>query len=264
LGAAYGIIEEGILVRSFFNPNWKDLGILSSYGRWIGVNWVWAEWLVIYHAIFSIAIPIFLVEQTWPQAKKQIWLSSRSRVMFHGLLIASIIAGFFAFPYDAPIFGLVGCVVAVATLGWLAKHLPNINKIDEHVRMRWRWLIPLGFSAPAVFFFMFNSGLIPYAIITMILGIVLVFGYARLLTSWSGKGLTEYQKLGVVTGALVFFALFFDFIIEFQGLRGTSIVGILFTVFLFKLRKQVGVHMMPLTIIADINQGIQPPETSVR
>lgn len=38
LGAAYGIIEEGLIVKSFFNPNWNDLGILAWYGRWIGVN----------------------------------------------------------------------------------------------------------------------------------------------------------------------------------------------------------------------------------
>jgi hypothetical protein len=212
----------------------------------------------------SIAIPIFLVEQTWPQVKKEIWLSTRTRIMFHGLLVASIIAGFFAFPYDAPILGLVGCIVAVVSFGWLAKHLPNINKINEHVRIRWRRLLPLGFSAPTIFFFMFNSGLIPYAVVTMAVGIVLVFGYEKLLTDWSRRGLTEYQKLGLVTGSLVFFALFFDFVIEFQGLRGTSIVGILFAMFLFKLRKKVIVSMVPFTITAGISQGIQSPETSVR
>ena len=38
LGAAYGIIEEGLMVKSFFDPNWTDLGILGTYGRWLGVN----------------------------------------------------------------------------------------------------------------------------------------------------------------------------------------------------------------------------------
>jgi hypothetical protein len=40
LGAAYGIVEEGLMVKSFFDPNWMDLGLLGSYGRWAGVNWV--------------------------------------------------------------------------------------------------------------------------------------------------------------------------------------------------------------------------------
>jgi hypothetical protein len=75
LGAAHGIIEEGIMVRSFFNPSWKDLGVLASNGRWLGVNWVWAEWLTIFHSIFSITIPVFLVELTYPQTRTKVWLS---------------------------------------------------------------------------------------------------------------------------------------------------------------------------------------------
>src|SRR5256886_9423358 len=62
LGAAYGIIEEGLAVKSFFDPTWMDLGTLGVYGRWLAVNWVWAAWLTIYHAAVSIALPIFLLE----------------------------------------------------------------------------------------------------------------------------------------------------------------------------------------------------------
>src|ERR1700757_291271 len=104
------------MVRSFFSPTWKDLGLLASYGRWLGVNWVWAEWLTIFHAIFSITIPIFLVELTFPKVRAQIWLSSRSRPFFHGLLVLSITLGFFAFPYDAPALGIAGCIIAVIGL----------------------------------------------------------------------------------------------------------------------------------------------------
>jgi hypothetical protein len=38
LGAAHGVLEEGLMVRSFFDPQWVDLGVLGSYGRWAGVN----------------------------------------------------------------------------------------------------------------------------------------------------------------------------------------------------------------------------------
>jgi len=33
LGLAYGIIEEGLMVKSFFDPAWIDLGVLGVYGR---------------------------------------------------------------------------------------------------------------------------------------------------------------------------------------------------------------------------------------
>jgi hypothetical protein len=215
LGAAYGVIEEGILVRSCFNPRWKDLGVLSSYGRWLGVNWVWAKRLTIYHAIFSIAIPIFLVEKTWAETSKQIWLTTKSRVLFLILLMGSIIAGFFAFPYDAPTLGLAGCIGTVFLLGWMAKRLPNISKLKGSLRVGWRTLILFGASAPTVFFFLFNSAIIPFAMGTMILGALLVFGYERLLSKWIRNGLNDYQKLGLVTGAVGFFAIFFDLKLEF-------------------------------------------------
>jgi hypothetical protein len=69
LGAAYGVIEEGLMVKTFFDPGWMDLGILGVYGRWYDVNWVWAEWLTIYHAIFSIVIPITLTELAFPDLR---------------------------------------------------------------------------------------------------------------------------------------------------------------------------------------------------
>src|SRR5512142_131049 len=62
LGAAYGIYEEGLAVRSFFDPNWPDLGALGVYGRVAGANWVWIEHLTIYHALISIAASIVFVE----------------------------------------------------------------------------------------------------------------------------------------------------------------------------------------------------------
>src|SRR2546427_12639370 len=33
LGAADGIIEEGLAAKSFFHPGWMALGTLASYGR---------------------------------------------------------------------------------------------------------------------------------------------------------------------------------------------------------------------------------------
>ena len=33
LGVAYGIAEEGLMCKSFFDPSWMDLGPLASYGR---------------------------------------------------------------------------------------------------------------------------------------------------------------------------------------------------------------------------------------
>jgi len=31
LGVVYGIIEEGLAIKSFFDPNWMDLGVYATY-----------------------------------------------------------------------------------------------------------------------------------------------------------------------------------------------------------------------------------------
>ncbi len=77
LGLAYGIYEEGLLVQSFFDPTWMDLGSLAVYGRVAGVNWVWAEHLTIYHALVSIAASIAFVEILYPAQRRERWLKSR-------------------------------------------------------------------------------------------------------------------------------------------------------------------------------------------
>src|SRR2546426_6098668 len=91
LGAAYGIIEEGLAVKSFFDPSWMDLGALGSYGRWLDVNWIWAVWLTIYHAVVSIAIPIFLVDWIWPRVRGQPLTSRRGYITAIALLAGATV-----------------------------------------------------------------------------------------------------------------------------------------------------------------------------
>ncbi len=239
LGAAYGIIEEGIMVRSFFNPSWKYLGNLAIYGRWLGVNWVWAEWLTIFHAVFSIAIPIFLVELTFPQARSKVWLSQRSRILFHGLLVLSVILGFFAFPYNSSALSIAGCMVAVVVLGWIAKRVPNIVPSQRNLRVSWKLLVPVGVSVPAGFLFLFNSALIPIAIGTMIVGALMILGYERLLARWAVRGFSDLQRLALMTGAFGFWAVFWDPLLEILGRIGTSVLGLTFLAYLLSLRKRV-------------------------
>ena len=73
LGAAYGIAEEGLMAKSFFDPAWMDLGQLGTYGRWGGVNWVWSVQLTIFHAAFSIGIPMLLVTLMFPARRSSGW-----------------------------------------------------------------------------------------------------------------------------------------------------------------------------------------------
>ncbi len=95
LGAAYGIVEEGLAVTTFFNPTLPQLGTLGWYGRDFGINWLWAFWLTTFHAVVSIAIPIFLVEWHWPTLRGRRLLSKR------GVYVAIVLLGLAAITINA-------------------------------------------------------------------------------------------------------------------------------------------------------------------
>ena len=117
LGAAYGISEEGLMVKSFFDPNWMDLGVLGSYGRWMDVNWVWAEWLTIYHAIFSIAIPITLVELAYAEKRNESWIGNKTLISLILLLGIITAIGYFALtPCKPPIIQYMLTIMSVIIL----------------------------------------------------------------------------------------------------------------------------------------------------
>jgi hypothetical protein len=187
------------------------------------------------------------------------------RVLFHSLLVLAIILGFFAFPYDPGILAIAGCIAAVIGLGWLANRVPNISPAQRNLKLSWKMLAPLGFSVPALFFFLFTSALIPLPIGTMIVGAVLVLGYERLLTRWARKGFSDLQKLGLMTGALSFFALFLDWTLELFGRLGTAGLGVVFIIYLFWIRKKILRHLPKVGETIQLGAKIpEPAEPSLR
>jgi hypothetical protein len=74
VGLAYGIIEEGTVVQSIFDQQARGLDFLGYYGHWAGVNWIWALFIVPYHAVFSIAVPVALAELWFLERHSEAWL----------------------------------------------------------------------------------------------------------------------------------------------------------------------------------------------
>jgi hypothetical protein len=131
LGAAYGIIEEGLQIQSFFNDHHADLGTLATFGKAAGVHWIWAENLTIFHAAVSIAVPIALTELAFPARRTLPWLSRRAFVIVAALFGLDVLAGFVlfsamfekAFGYRVPIpqwggFAALTLVLISAVLLW--------------------------------------------------------------------------------------------------------------------------------------------------
>lgn len=257
LGAAYGIVEEGIMCKSFFDPKWPDLGPLGVYGRWLGVNWVWAQGLTVYHAVFSIAIPILLVELAYPNERDKPWVSEEWLKVIGLLFALDVLFGFCCFPkpeapYYPPPFHVIATVAVIAGLIWLAKKLPQKLPAPLSTQVpTGRKFAFLGFFATLIFFTVFwglpNTKLPPIG--TMGLGVLVILLAVRYALLWSGNGhkWTDIHKWAIASGALMFFVL----LAPLQELSnptrpdntaGMSLVGLAALMGLLWLRRQIVLH----------------------
>jgi len=250
LGAAYGIIEEGLMVKSFFDPEWMDLGILGVYGRWHDVNWVWAEWLTIYHATFSMAIPITLVELAFPERRSESWISSKKLAGLSILLAAVTALGYFGLTtYKPPLLQYMLAFAVVVVLLFLAWRMPpNIGKKGRKGPKKPSRMALIGFLVATSLFFLFMAGayIVPQPPVLIMIGMALIaaiFGFLRRL-KWDAG--TLCQKFALSAGATSFLIVLAP-IQEFDtnrpdSPRGMLIVGIVALTLLILLRRRLRLY----------------------
>jgi hypothetical protein len=90
LGGAYGIAEEGLMVHTFFQPSGNPVGILGSYGHLWGVNWLWALALTVFHAVYSIALPLLLLGIVYPETKGRPIVGTRGLAIVATVFLADV------------------------------------------------------------------------------------------------------------------------------------------------------------------------------
>jgi hypothetical protein len=129
LGTAYAILEEGVALSTFFNPSASQVGALGSYGHFLGVSWIWALGLAMFHTVYSIALPILLLSLAIPETRGRTLLSNRQLALTLLLLLAdvtillTVVAVGVHFWMGVPL--LIGSGVAIAILASSALRLPG-------------------------------------------------------------------------------------------------------------------------------------------
>lgn len=75
LGLAYGVIEEGLVTQSLFNPNYLGLRLLD-YGHVavLGMGAWWTVFVLALHSVWSVAASIGLAESLWPERRDERWV----------------------------------------------------------------------------------------------------------------------------------------------------------------------------------------------
>jgi len=129
LGAAYGILEEGVALSTLFDPKAGPVGQLGYFGHWAGVSWIWSATIIPVHMLFSISIPILLLSLALPATRGKSLLSHRGVKAVVAILVADVASLMLLIFYGEhfwmgdPVF--VASLVAIASLVWLARRAPS-------------------------------------------------------------------------------------------------------------------------------------------
>jgi len=249
LGAAYGILEEGLAAKSFFDPHWRSLGLLGEHGRAWGVNWIWALDLTLFHAVYSIALPILMVHLLYPGQRAHRWTSNRFLAGV-GAVFALDLALFFqkANAYAAPLLHYVAATGVAVLLVVAARKWPQEPQPLLPPTAVSRWLFGLlGFAATAgLFLLIYGLPLLRFPAWVSLLFTLGTGGMvAGLLLKWTGNGRrwSTEQQFALVSGTLGFWALMAP-LQEFNPTRsdratGMTLVGIAAFILLFAAGRRI-------------------------
>lgn len=121
LGGAYAFAEEAVGTKTYFDA--ALVGATGAYGHFAGVNWMWLFQLTIFHAVFSIGLPILVVGIVYPGTVGRGWFSDRAYRELLAIFALTVLAMFALFgwgwhlgwPYVAGSLAAIGAFVLVAT-----------------------------------------------------------------------------------------------------------------------------------------------------
>ncbi|MGP8017345.1 MAG: hypothetical protein ACLP8V_04740 [Thermoplasmata archaeon] len=216
LGLAYGITEEGLGDNTLFNSNHGADGVLGSFGRFAGVNWVWATGVLAFHVIYSIGLPILLLGLALPRTR------GRSLVGRRGIWVALlsltgatafemvIVYGSFQFWMGTPL--LVGSLLAIAILVVLAYWVPKgvWRAAGDRAMLSPTAVGSIGFSTfPVLFFleyFVPYFGVPPPVIIVGEIAFLAVL--LEIVRRGIGRGANEYLLVNLAFGFVLWQAVF--------------------------------------------------------
>jgi hypothetical protein len=248
-GAAYGIAEEGLAVHTFFERSGPPVGALTTYGSAYGVNALWALGLTIFHATYSIALPILLTYLWFPEVKDRRWVDRGGLVVVAAVYLG-VVAVFARLVGHGPSPPLLAVFLAIEALLLLAGSLAPGKLLSSHPGPRTvgrgglgvagslEWLAWVAVLAVS------GGGRIPAAVAA---GIIALGngGALTLVVRHAGSEDLDRSKFAFAVGMLV--PLFvWDAILE-PAIPGILAVAALFAYLLYRLGRTLDRRALALT-----------------
>ena len=249
LGGAYGVGEEGFAAKTMINPNSPIIGN-QAYSHWMGINWVPLAALTIFHAAFSIMVPILLVELLFPETKRRRLLGNLGMgvtTIVYGLTVF-LLTAYLGDPYVITSWVAI-FLAAYASAFIVAAYLVPRSFLQAKGERPDRGernflLLGLGFIGG---FFLIGTGLTP---IGTLAGVILpwpvvdaLFIALAGLTAWylvrhAGRSNNDLVKIAFVLGMMLVFVPM-DIILEISGDVGVLIFTAAIIGLLIRLRQRI-------------------------
>ncbi|MGI5230920.1 hypothetical protein [Actinoallomurus sp. CA-142502] len=215
LGMAYGVYEEALVDRFWFDPAYARHSGVGDYARIWHTNLLLATHLTAFHAAVSVCSSVIIVTRLFPGDRDRAWVRPR------GLLVAAAGMPLVLFltyesyvrPPLGPALVALGIGVLFVVGAYLSRHLPRPARAPSR-RPRPRLLVVTAFACTGAHFVLVYA--VPSTGLPWPAGVALTL--APLLAGvlavrrWATTGPFGRDGLCVVTGILGFFAVLDAFV----------------------------------------------------
>jgi hypothetical protein len=206
---AYGLFEEGIVIQTLFNPDYLGLHLLDqAHVPVLEIGLWWTSFVLTLHTVWSISVPIAIVEGLFPERRLSPWLGGRGLcIAFLLLCLGGLMTGMGTrgqYHYSASWLQTSAVAILIAAVLFLAlrrRPVPTPRK----------GRVPSAYTVAAFLFFWglafmnANKVLSGWTLAWTQLGLDGIAALA--LLAWSGReGWTELHTLAAGGGALLVYA----------------------------------------------------------
>lgn len=216
-GAAFGVLEEGIIIGSWFDPNWVLGAILSKVLRVYGINVLHPFANIVYHTVISILSPILIVNSITDS--KEPWLQKKSlAVILIGFIVSCLIMFFYIIPlfrsrsqfpnfgYNVSIWHYFLCFALFGAFIFLGSRKIEFNFGNKMISPLKIWLLCLIFTTSLfIIFFGFGALQFPWFLIFgLAVSLYLIYFLLALKINWENASNKHYfaSAAGFISGLI--------------------------------------------------------------
>lgn len=211
LATAYGLLEEGFVTQSLFNPNYLHLRLLDfGFLPILGTALPWLVFVVSIHVAWSISVPIALTETLFKNQRETPWLGKIGLGVFTVLfLIGCALIAIFSYkqvPFLATPaqFGVTGAAILaliVAAFMWPKRNEVTDGKAPSAIIL---FLASLGAGSALMLLQQFAGPKAHWSWQACVgAAVALEFAFVAFMVLFTrGKAWTDVQRFALMAGGL--------------------------------------------------------------